>query len=436
MSETDRVPHLSRNWHPAGDLVVARAHGCELFDEQGKRYLDFMAGIAVVSTGHCHPHVVAAVREQAGRLIHSQSYLGLHRPILRLAAALAPLAPGPIDTFFFCSSGSEAVEAAVRLARSITGRPNVIAFQGAFHGRTAGAMSLTTSNATYRSGALPPMPGVFFAPYPRPFRHGITAAEAARRCLQALRELLQHQTRPEHTSALIVELVQGEGGLIPAPPEFLRGLRALCDEHGMLFIADEIQTGAGRTGRMFACEHTGLQPDIVTVGKGLCSGFPMGIMGTAQALMDQAPNGSQGGTFNGNALACAAGVATLEVMEAEGLPQRAAEQGAYLQRVLRQLQQRHAPGKNAPWGIGDVRGLGLMVGVELTATDRAPATEQARAVVQRCRADGLILIASGPDANVVRWTPPLVVSRAQIDEGAAIFAQALGAVQQQSQHRR
>ncbi|MCP4419195.1 MAG: aspartate aminotransferase family protein, partial [Chloroflexi bacterium] len=325
-----RTPHLALNWSPADDIVIVNAKGCEMFDANGRRYLDFMAGIGVVNTGHCHPQVVQAIEKQARSLLHSQSYIALHPPILELAEKLANLAPGNIDSFFFCNSGSEAVEAGLRLARSATGRLNIIAFQGGFHGRTAGAMSLTTSNALYRSGALPAMPGVFFAPFPRAFRHQISEAESSRRCLQALREMLQTQTLPQHTAAMIIEPVQGEGGIVPAPKEFLQGLRQICDEHGILLIADEIQAGFGRTGYTFAIEYADIIPDIILMGKGMASGIPLAAMGAPEAIMDQAPYGSQGGTFNGNPVACAAASATIDVFLAESLPEQAKQQGAYL----------------------------------------------------------------------------------------------------------
>jgi 4-aminobutyrate aminotransferase len=422
MTELKRIPHLSMNWSPAGDIIVTRATGCEMYDAEERRYLDFIAGIGVVNTGHCHPKVVQAIEAQARRLLHSQSYLALHPPILELARKLTELTPGAIDTFFFCNSGSEAVEAGLRLARAATGRPNVIAFQGGFHGRTAGAMSLTTSNGLYRSGALPFMPGVFFAPFPRSFRHQISQSEATARCLRAVREMLLTQTRPEHTAAMVIEPVQGEGGIVPAPDGFLQGLREICDEHGILLIADEIQAGFGRTGHMFAIEQAGVEPDIILLGKGLASGLPMAAIGAPEAIMDQAPSGSQGGTYNGNAVACAAAVATIEVLVDEDLPGRAAAQGAYLLNKLQEVTSHFGSGQT------DVRGRGLMVAVEIMRADGSPATAEVEAIYGRCRNQGLLLLSSGPESNVIRMTPPLVVTREQIDEGVAIFAAALDAV--------
>lgn len=422
MSKPTRVPHLALNWHPASDLTITHATGCEMYDTDGRRYLDFSAGIGVVNTGHCHPKVVQAIEKQARSLLHSQSYIALHQPIRELAEKLAAITPGAIDTFFFCNSGSEAVEAGMRLARSVTGRSNIIAFQGGFHGRTAGAMSLTTSKAIYRSGALPFISGVFFAPFPRPFRHSIDETEATERCLRAMRELLDTQTHPEHTAAMIIEPIQGESGVVLAPNAFLQGLREICDQFGILLISDEIQTGFGRTGRMFAIEHAGVTPDIILMGKGIASGIPLAVMGAPQAVMDQAPYGSQGGTFNGNAVACAAAVATLDVIADESLLEKAATQGAYLLERLLDVTSHFASGQI------DVRGRGLMVAVEMLRADGSAAKTEVEALLARCRAQGLLMLGAGAESNAVRMTPPLVVTREQIDEAVNIFAGALDAI--------
>ncbi len=419
MAEIKRIPHLALNWSPSGDIVITRAIGCEMFDTEGRRYLDFMSGIGVVNTGHCHPKVVKAIEEQVRCLLHSQSYIALHPPLIELAQQLATLMPGAIDTFFFCNSGSEAVEAGVRLARSATGRSNIIAFQGGFHGRTAGAMSLTSSNAQYRSGALPFMPGVFFAPFPHAFRHQISEAEATTRSLQAVRELLQTQTRPEHTAAMVIEPVQGEGGIVLAPSSFLAGLREICDEHGILLIADEIQAGFGRTGRMFAIEHAEVQPDIILLGKGIASGLPMAAIGAPEAIMDKAPYGSQGGTYNGNAVACAAAVATIKVLVDEDLPGRAKVQGAYLLSKLGEIAACYSSNQI------DVRGRGLMVAIEIMKANGEPAAAEVQSIIDQARANGLFLLSAGPESNIIRMTPPLVVTSEQIDEAVAIFGEAL-----------
>ncbi len=421
MAELTRIPHLSLNWSPAGDVIITQAQGCEMFDTNGKRYLDFLSGIGVVNTGHCHPKVVEAIVAQAQSLIHSQSYLALHPAIIKLGRLLTEITPGEIDSFFFCSSGSEAVEAGMRLARAATGRNNIIAFQGGFHGRTAGAMSLTTSNASYRSGALPFMPGVFFAPFPRVFRHQLTEAEATERCLQALRELLLTQSRPEHTAAMVIEPVQGEGGIVSAPDAFMQGLRELCNTHGIMLIADEIQAGFGRTGRMFAVEHSGVTPDIILLGKGIASGLPFAGIGAPETIMDKAPSGSQGGTYNGNALGSAAAVASIEVLLEENLPQQSADKGEYFRDKLREITSQFGANQM------DVRGRGLMIAIEMMKADGTPATAEANTIMARCREHGVIMLNCGPESNVVRMTPPLVVTHAEIDEVVDIFAAALDA---------
>jgi 4-aminobutyrate aminotransferase len=422
MASPTRVPHLALNWHPAPDLVITHASGCEMFDAHGRRLLDFTAGIGVVNTGHCHPKVVAAIEQQARALLHSQSYIALHPPILNLAEKLAAVSPGAIDTFFFVNSGSEAVEAGLRLARSASGRPNIIAFQGGFHGRTAGAMTLTTSNATYRSGALPFISGVYYAPFPRPFRHLISEEEATARCLLAVQEMLGTQTRPEHTAAFVIEPVQGEGGIHVAPDAFLQGLREICTQHGILLVSDEIQAGCGRTGKMFAIEHAGVEPDVILIGKGIGSGLPLAAMGTSQALMDQVPYGSQGGTYNGNAVACAAAVATLQVLDEEGLIPAACGKGDYL------LEKLHSLAAQFPEMSLDVRGRGLMVALEVRHANHSPASSAVEAIHARCRSAGLLLLASGQDSNVIRMTPPLVVTEFEIDEAVDILAGAFDAV--------
>ena len=267
--------HLSPVWPHLTPIVVERAAGACIYDQHGTRHLDFTCGIGVTNTGHCHPRVVRAVQEQAARLLHGQLNIVLHPPILELVQALRDIVPAGLDTFFFANSGAEAVEAAVKLARHATGRPNLIVFQGSFHGRTAMAMALTTSKTTYRVNYQPLPAGVFVAPYAYAYRYGWDAADTTRFCLRELELLLRTQTAPAETAALIVEPVLGEGGYVVPPPEFLLGLRRVCDDHGILLIADEVQTGMGRTGRWFAVEHSGLMPDILVMAKGLASGLPL-----------------------------------------------------------------------------------------------------------------------------------------------------------------
>jgi 4-aminobutyrate aminotransferase len=409
--------HISPVWSRIADIVVERGEGAYLFDVDGERYLDFTSGIGVTNTGHCHPRVVAAAREQVGKIVHAQVNILYHTPLFRLADALLEVMPPGLDTFFFSNSGAEAVEGAVKLARHATGRSNVIVFQGSFHGRTNQTMAMTTSKTIYRRHYQPLAAGVFVAPYPYCYRYGWEPEETSRWCLKELRHLLVSQTAPSETAAVVIEPVLGEGGYVVPPPSFLPGLRELCDEHGILLIADEVQSGFGRTGKFFAVEHFGVIPDVLLMAKGLASGFPLSGLAAPRALMDKWIVGSHGGTYGGNAVSCAAAEATVRVLQ-DGLVENAAQMGAVLMDGLRDIQSRHPV-------MGDVRGLGLMVGAELTHADGSPATDVAKAVIARCRASKLLLLNCGTYSNVVRWIPPLIVTREQIETALEIFERAL-----------
>ncbi len=418
--ELAKAASLSPVWPHYTDILVERAAGCYIHDADGRRYLDFTCGIGVTNTGHCHPRVVQAAQEQCARLIHGQANIVYHRPMLHLVQELRAIVPAGLDSFFFSNSGAEAVEAAVKLARHATGKPGIIVFQGSFHGRTVGTMSLTTSKTIYRLRYQPLMPGVAVAPYPYAYRYGWPAEETVRFCLQELRLLLVSQSDPAETAALLVEPVLGEGGYVVPPPAFLPGLRAIADEFGLLLIADEVQSGFGRTGRWFAVDHWNVVPDIMVMAKGLASGFPLSGIAARRELMEKWVPGSHGGTYGGNAVSCAAAVATIQAMREEGMVENSARQGAYLLARLRELQQPHPC-------IGDVRGLGLMVGVEFTA-DGEPDKATAKAVRQACQERGLLLLTCGPWDNTIRWIPPLIVTREQLQEALGIFEQALAAV--------
>jgi 4-aminobutyrate aminotransferase len=372
----------------------------------------------VTNTGHCHPRVVEAIRKQAGLLLHGQANIVMHKPMLELVNELRTIVPPVIDGFFFTNSGAEAVEGAIKLARMATGRTNVIVFQGSFHGRTVGTMSLTTSKTIYRAGYQPLMPGVFVAPFPYAYRYGWDEEPTSKWCLDELEYLLVTQTAPQETAALLIEPVLGEGGYVVPPTSFMQGLRRLCDEHGILLIADEIQSGFGRTGKWFAFEHFGILPDIMTVAKGLGSGLPISGVFSRQELMKRWPPGSHGGTYGGNAVAAAAAVATIQVMKEEHLPDQAQVRGEQLTHRLKHLQEEFSE-------IGDVRGLGLMVGVEFRNSDGKPDKASAKAVLHACQEKGLLLLTCGAWDNTIRWIPPLVVTEAQIDEAVDIFAAAL-----------
>lgn len=402
----------------ATPVQAASGRGAVLVDVDGREYLDFTAGIGVTSTGHCHPKVVAAAQEQAGRLIHGQYTTVMHQPLQRLVARLGEVLPTGLDSVFFVNSGSEAVEAALRLARQATGRPNVIAFHGGFHGRTIGAASLTTSGTKFRTGFAPLMGGVFISPFPAAIRLGIPVEDATDFALRELDHLLQTVSAPSDTAAFIIEPVLGEGGYIPTPARFMHGLRERADRHGILVIVDEVQTGAGRTGRFWAQEHFGVFGHILVTAKGIASGFPLSAMAASKELMAKALPGSQGGTYGANAVACAAAVATLEVIEEEKLVDNSRHMGQLLIDGLAIVAARTDR-------VRDVRGLGLMVGVELCTDDRQPDPALTAAVQRTAVDEGLLLLTCGTANNVVRFIPPLVVDRGQIDAGIAAFARAL-----------
>ena len=411
--------HIAPVWHRITNLVVDHGEGAYLVDAQGDRYLDFTSGIGVTNTGHCHPRVVEAAREQVGKLIHGQVNIVYHPPLLRLAEALREVVPPPLDTFFFSNSGAEAVEGAVKLARHASGRPNVVVFQGSFHGRTTQTMAMTTSKTIYRQGYQPLAAGVFVTPYPYAYRYGWEPEETSRWCLRELRHLLATQTAPAETAAVVVEPVLGEGGYVVPPASFLPGLRQICDEHGILLVSDEVQSGFGRTGKFFAIEHFGVTPDIIIMAKGLASGFPLSGLAAPRALMDRWLAGTHGGTYGGNAVACAAAEATVRVLQ-DGLVDNAARMGQVLLEGLRAVQRRHPV-------LGDVRGLGLMAAAEFTLPDGSPATDLAKEVIGRCLADRLMLLNCGTYSNVVRWIPPLIVTADQIEAALGVFEGALAA---------
>ncbi|WP_243787771.1 aspartate aminotransferase family protein [Saccharopolyspora gloriosae] len=414
------MAELSPVLQQATPVLAARGQGVYLYDEDERRYLDFTAGIGVTSTGHCHPRVVEAAQRQVGTLIHGQYTTVMHRPLLQLTERLGDVLPAGLDRMFYVNSGSEAVEASVRLARHATGRQTIVAFQGGFHGRTMGAGALTTSGVKVRAGIGPMMPGVAFTPFPETYRHGWSEAEAVRFALAELDQLLLTVTSPKDTAAFIVEPVLGEGGYIPAPAEFLEGLRERADRHGILLITDEVQTGVGRTGKFWGHQHSTITPDILITAKGLASGFPISGIAASSALMSKAWPGSQGGTYGGNAVAAAAALATLDVVRDENLVDNAAEQGARLQEGLRKVAAEHPV-------IGEVRGRGLMVGNEFTTPEGTPDTATAARAHAAAAERGLLLLTCGPAGNVVRMIPPLIVNSQQVDDAVGLWKEAVAA---------
>lgn len=414
--------HLSPALQQATPLEVSRAKGCEVFDQNGDAYLDMTSGIGVTATGHCHPRVVAAAQAQLGQMMHGQYGIFRHDKLQPLMDRLGRTMPRGLDAFFFANSGAEAVESAVRLARNHTNRQNVIVFQNGFHGRTLGSAALTTSGARFRSarsGALPP--GVVIAPFPHPYRYGWDQETADAFCLSELDHILATVTSPEDTAAILVEPVQGEAGYMPGSTAFFSGLRERASRHGIVLIADEVQCGVARTGRFWACEHFGLKPDILVFAKGIASGLPLSGIAARSEIMASALPGSQGGTYSANVVACAAAIATLDVIEEEGLVTRAAEMGRRLRTGLEAAGQRYQ-------AIGEVRGLGLMQATEFSGRDRAPAPELAQAVRAAALKRNMILLTCGPYGHIIRMIPPLVITEGEIDRAIRIWDECLADV--------
>lgn len=400
-------------------VVAERGEGMYVYDVDGKRWLDFTAGIGVLSTGHCHPKVVAAAQDQVGKLIHGQYAILRHPPILDLAEKLGSIMPGSIDRFFFANAGTEAIEAAVRLARQATGKPNIIAFRGGFHGRTMASLSLTTSSAPIRQGVGPMMGGTVVAPYPDTFWYGWDEETTNAFCLREFDHILRTYSTPTETAAVLIEPVQGESGYVPANAGFMQGLQERCREHGILLMLDEVQSGNGRTGRYWGHDGYGIEPDVVVTAKGIASGFPLSVLGASEKLMAKGWPGSQGGTYCGNAVSCAAALATLAVIEEEDLVANAAAQGAHLRGRLEDLA-REDP------HIADIRGAGLMLGCYMVDDAGQPDGPRAAALLKACEKRGLLLIRCGAyGGQVVRWLPPLIVTEQQVDEAVDTFAAAL-----------
>jgi 4-aminobutyrate aminotransferase len=402
----------------ATPVLVDHALGSYVYDADGRSWLDFTTGIGVTSTGHCHPDVVRAAQEQVGKLIHGQYTTVRHNPILDLTERLGDFLPAGLDSVFYANSGSEAVEASVRLARMATGRPNIITFQGGFHGRTVAAASLTTAGTKFRSGFAPLMPGVFTAPFPYAFRYGWDEETTVEFALRELDYLLATTSAIADTAAFIIEPVLGDGGYLPTPLSFLQGLRERADRHGIILVLDEVQTGVGRTGTFWGHEPAGITPDVLITAKGLASGFPLSAIAASEALMSKAWPGSQGGTYGGNAVSCAAALATLDVVEREGLVENSARQGAHLIDALREVAQDTKT-------LADVRGRGLMIGCEFVDPDGTPRPDLAASAQQAAIDEGLLLLTCGTRGNVVRFIPPLIVSTEQIDEGVEAWRRAL-----------
>ena len=417
--------HLSPVWTHMTQIQPVRGEGIYLYDAEGHRYTDFTSGIGVTSTGHCHPKVVAAIQKQAENLLFGQMNIVIPPATLALADALANVVPAGMDSFFFSNSGAEAVEASVKLARQATGKQNIIVFQGSFHGRTAQTMAMTTSKYIYRHQYQPLPAGIFVTPFPYAYFYGWDEEETTDFCIKQLDFLLHGQTPPDETAAIIIEPVLGEGGYVPVPDGFMQELRKICTENGILLIADEVQSGFGRTGKFFGFEHSGIVPDIIVMAKGLGSGLPISGIASRKDLMDKWEPGTHGGTYGGGGpVVSAAALATVQTLLEENLIGNAAKMGERLISGLRKLQKQYPI-------IGDIRGRGLMVGVEITS-EGDQSKSLTNAIQAACLKRDLLLLTCGTYGNVIRWIPPLIVTAEQIDAALVVFESALAEVVKRS----
>lgn len=403
-------------------IVVEKAKGCVITDVNGREYLDCFAGISVVNAGHCNDEVIAAAKAQMDKLVHCSSYLYHVQPVADLAEKLAQITPGKLQKTFFGNGGAEAIEGALKLARLFTGKHEFISLHASFHGRSWGTLSLTGNYARKKRGG-PYAPGVAFAPAPYAYRSlwPNDPEECARHCAKAIDEVVRFATSND-VAAFIAEPVMGEGGIIVPPKNYFKEVKKVLDQYGILFIADEVQSGFGRTGKMFAIDYYGVEPDILITAKGIADGFPLSAYTVRSEIADAYKPGDHLSTFGGNPVSCAAALANIAYMEREKLPERTAEMGEYAMGKLKEMQ------KSNPL-IGDVRGLGLMIGVELIKdAEKTPGTAEAEAIRDKCLQDGLIVGVGGIHGNVIRFQPPLVISKQQIDQALDIFKGALTSV--------
>ena len=418
------APHLTPVLGRYFQREWSHGQGHRLYDTAGKAYLDFANGIAVTALGHVHPRVTAAIHAQVDKLVGPINAIGFTEPISRLADAIAATMPDPLDSVMFLNSGSEAIDAALKLARRTTGRPGIIAFRGGFHGRTFGAMSVTSSAINYRTGHEPLLPSVYLTTFPATYREfGGDETAAAEGAMADLRTLTSTGIPPSEVGSIIIEAVQGEGGYNPAPAAFLQELRAFCDDHGIVLIADEVQCGYGRTGRMWGFEHAGIVPDVVVLAKAIANGLPLSAIVSSKALQERWGRGAHGSTYGGNPVACAAGIAVLDTIESEGLVANAAARGAELRAGLDRIAAEDDR-------IGDVRGPGLMIGVEFVKdrATREPDGSLPDRLIAACADAGLLVLSCGSFHEVVRWIPPLDATAAEISEGVEIFGEALASI--------
>lgn len=399
------------------DLAVVAASGATLWTEDGREVLDFASGVAVTNIGHGHPRVLAAARGQLDQLLHAGHNIAVYPSYVDLAERLVGLV-GPGHKVFYGNSGAEALEAGIKLALRTSGRPGLIAFKRSFHGRTIATTALSASSAGYRAGYLGSLPAVHHVDFPAPFAHGRSEHEEVRRCLAELDDLFKLVLPADEVAAIVVEPFQGEGGYLPAPTEFLEGLRERADRHDIALVYDEIQSGFGRTGTMFAYEHSGVAPDVLVLAKGIANGFPLSVMMARGDLMDQWPAGAHGGTFGGNPVACAAALAVLDVLEESALS-NARRVGAQLMTGLDHI-------RTALPLRSDLRGAGVMIGLELRHQDGRPAGDVVAETRRAALAEGLLVLSCGTDKNVLRLMPPTTLTHGEAVTALAILDRALG----------
>jgi len=413
------APSLALDWP---NLPVVRAEGLFLYGLDGKQYMDFMAAFGVVNVGHNHPRVIAAARKQMEKQVHGAVGVTLHESVLRLAEKLPDILPGHLDMFFFGNSGSEAIEGSIKLARNVTKRAGIIAFTGAFHGRTYGAASLTASKALYRTGLDPFLPGIYHVPYADPYHssHPDDETKCVEESINALETTLNRLIAPSQIAAIIVEPVQGEGGYVVPPKEFLVRLREICTQNDLLLIFDEVQSGFGRTGEWFAAQAFGVEPDIMVLAKGIASGFPLGAVCAHGDLMNRWESTVHGTTFGGNPVSCAAAVATIDTIREEHLIENAKRMGEHLRNKAMELKRKYPV-------IGDVRGVGLMNGMEfiMPGTDRQPNAAAAKKTLNESLARGLLMYPCGLNGQVIRLAPPLIITQEHVDKAMNILDESL-----------
>ena len=413
---------LSPVWTHLTEVEVVKGRGIYLYDEDNNEYVDFTSGIGVVNTGHCHPKIVKRIQEQSEKLLFGQMNCVIPSITIELVEKLNKITPANLNRFFISNSGAEATEASIKLAKHATNRHNIIVMQGSFHGRTHLTMAMTTSKTVYRHRYSPHTSGIFVTPAPYAYFYGWDEKTTVDFCIKQLDLLLQGQTAPDETAAIIIEPVMGEGGYVPIPKAYLQHLREVCDEHGIMLIMDEIQSGFGRTGKMFCYEHSNVLPDILIMAKGLGSGLPISAIASSKEIMDKWTPGTHGGTYGGgSAIPVAAACATIDTILDEHLLGNCTQRGEQLIRMLKDLQITYPV-------MGDIRGLGLMVAVEFTNDEGKPDGDTCGKVVQECLKRNMLLLSCGTYKNIIRWIPPLIVDESQINDAVKIFDEALYSV--------